>query len=82
VNVPVACGGVLVMPGDLLVGDEEGVVVVPAHLEQKVAELARLQDEMDNFSLAKIAEGVPLKRAFPMDAEMRAEWEAQRGAPA
>jgi regulator of RNase E activity RraA len=78
VGGPIACGGVLVMPGDLLVGDEEGVVVVPAHLEQQVADLARAQDDMDNFSLGKIREGVPLARAYPLDAELRAEFERTR----
>jgi 5-oxopent-3-ene-1,2,5-tricarboxylate decarboxylase / 2-hydroxyhepta-2,4-diene-1,7-dioate isomerase len=80
VNVPVACGGVLVMPGDFLVGDEEGVVVVPAHLEQQVADLARAQDDLDNFSQEKIREGVPLKRAYPLDAELRAEYDRSRAA--
>jgi 5-oxopent-3-ene-1,2,5-tricarboxylate decarboxylase / 2-hydroxyhepta-2,4-diene-1,7-dioate isomerase len=78
VGEPVACGGVLIMPGDAIVGDEEGVVVVPAHLEEQVAQLARAQDELDNFSLEKIREGVPLKRAYPLDAELRAEFERTR----
>ena len=79
VGQPIACGGVLVMPGDVLVGDEEGVVVVPAHLEQQVADLAREQDELDTFSLQKIREGLSLKRAFPLDAELRAEFDRTRG---
>ncbi len=78
VNLPIACGGVLIMPGDLLVGDEEGVVVVPAHLEQQVADLAREQDEMDTFSLQKIREGLSLRRAFPLDSELRAEFDRSR----
>jgi regulator of RNase E activity RraA len=78
VNQPIACGGVLVMPGDILVGDKEGVVVVPAHLEQQVADLAREQDALDTFSLEKIREGHSLRRAFPLDAEMRAEFERSR----
>ena len=78
VNLPVACGNVLVMPGDTLVGDEEGVVVVPAHLEQQVADLAREQDELDTFSLQKIREGHSLRRAFPLDAEFRAEFDRAR----
>jgi 5-oxopent-3-ene-1,2,5-tricarboxylate decarboxylase/2-hydroxyhepta-2,4-diene-1,7-dioate isomerase len=75
VGGPIACGGVLVMPGDLIVGDEEGVVVVPAHLEQQVADLARLQDALENFSLDKIRAGLPLARAYPLDAELRAEFD-------
>ena len=78
VNLPIACGGVLIMPGDILVGDEEGVVVVPAHLEQQVADLAREQDELDTFSLQKIREGHSLRRAFPLDREFRAEFDRSR----
>jgi regulator of RNase E activity RraA len=78
VNQSIACGGVLVMPGDILVGDEEGVVVVPAQLEQQVADLARQQDELDSFSLEKIREGLPLSRAFPLDAALRAEYDRAR----
>ena len=40
-NEPIACGGVVVMPGDLIVGDEEGVIVVPANLEEQVAARSR-----------------------------------------
>ena len=79
INQPIACGGVLVMPGDILVGDEEGVVVVPAQLEQQVADLARQQDDLDTFSLEKIREGLSLSRAFPLDAALRAEFD-RRGA--
>jgi 5-oxopent-3-ene-1,2,5-tricarboxylate decarboxylase/2-hydroxyhepta-2,4-diene-1,7-dioate isomerase len=78
VNQPIACGGVLVMPGDILIGDEEGVVVVPAHLEQQVADLAREQDQLDSFSLEKIGAGESLSRAFPLDAALRAEFDRSR----
>jgi 5-oxopent-3-ene-1,2,5-tricarboxylate decarboxylase / 2-hydroxyhepta-2,4-diene-1,7-dioate isomerase len=78
VNEPVACGGVLVLPGDVVVGDAEGVVVVPAQLEEEVARLAREQDELDAFSVEQIRRGVPVSRAYPLDAELRGEFEARR----
>jgi 5-oxopent-3-ene-1,2,5-tricarboxylate decarboxylase / 2-hydroxyhepta-2,4-diene-1,7-dioate isomerase len=78
VDVPVSCGRVTVLPGDLLVGDEEGVAVVPGSVSEKLAVMAREQEELDEFSLRKIAQGAPLSRAFPLDAAYRAEFDGQR----
>jgi regulator of RNase E activity RraA len=78
IDVPVCCGRVTVQPGDFLVGDEEGVAVVPERIIETLVELAREQEELDEFSLEKINEGAPLSRAYPLDAEYRAEFEAQR----
>src|SRR5919198_3976209 len=79
VGQPIACGGVLVMPGDVVVGDAEGVAVVPAALEARVAELVAEQDELDEFSLEQIRAGRPVAEAFPLSAELRAELDRRRG---
>jgi regulator of RNase E activity RraA len=83
INVPIGCAGVLVMPGDLLVGDAEGVVVVPAGVADEIAARAAAQEKMDVFLREKISQGVPLARAYPPDAEIQAEYQAwqarQRG---
>jgi len=77
-NVPVQCGGVLVMPGDILVGDEEGVVVIPPAIAEKVAESGEEQERLDSFILTKVAAGIPLRDAFPPNEQIRAEYEAWR----
>ena len=77
VNEPVACGGVLVMPGDILVGDAEGVVVVPAELEAQVAEMSRASEAQDAFSLELLLQGVPMDEAYPLPAARKAELEAR-----
>lgn len=59
INVPVAFGGILVNPGDILVGDRDGIVVVPAERANEVAELAERLDEEDKRQLNKIREGLP-----------------------
>ncbi|HLW47681.1 MAG TPA: ribonuclease activity regulator RraA [bacterium] len=77
-NVPVACGGVQVQPGDLIAGDAEGVVVIPAHVAEDVALAAGRQDELEEFVLGKVQRGADIRGVYPPDATTRAEYEAQR----
>jgi regulator of RNase E activity RraA len=78
VNEPIACGGVLVMPGDIVVGDAEGVVVVPAELEAQVAEMSHASEAADTYSIELLLQGLPLDQAYPLPAERRAELEARK----
>jgi regulator of RNase E activity RraA len=78
IDEPVACGGVLVMPGDVLVGDAEGVVVIPAHMAETIAASALEMEELDAFLLDKIRQGAPLSRAYPPNAEVLAEYQNYR----
>ncbi len=57
INVPIQCAGVLVRPGDLVLGDEIGVVVIPLEDSARVLELARSQAEKEELTRAKIREG-------------------------
>jgi 4-hydroxy-4-methyl-2-oxoglutarate aldolase len=54
---PVTCGGVLVHPGDVVIGDEMGVVVVPSARAAEVYEAARVQAERENLTREKIRDG-------------------------
>jgi regulator of RNase E activity RraA len=78
INVPIACGGVAVYPGDLIVGDADGVVVIPAHLAAEVAADAAGQEEMEEFLLSRIAGGAPLPGTYPPNEATRAAYEAWR----
>jgi 5-oxopent-3-ene-1,2,5-tricarboxylate decarboxylase/2-hydroxyhepta-2,4-diene-1,7-dioate isomerase len=77
-NVPIACGGVLVMPGDVMVGDAEGVVVVPAQLAEEVARDALEQELAEQFAHERVNAGESTRGLFPLADERRAEYEAWR----
>lgn len=59
VNVPVVCGGVKVRPGDIVVGDDDGVVVIPRDQAVKVIELAEEIDRVEKMEAEEIAKGIP-----------------------
>ena len=64
VGVPVECGGVVVEPGDLVLGDHDGVIVIPAALAEETIRLAEEKVEGENLVRDKLAEGMPVSEAF------------------
>jgi len=77
-DVPIGCGGVAVYPGDVIVGDDEGVAVIPRHLADEVAADAEQQEAMEAFILERIQGGAALPGTYPPNAETRAAYEAWR----
>jgi 2-keto-4-pentenoate hydratase/2-oxohepta-3-ene-1,7-dioic acid hydratase in catechol pathway/regulator of RNase E activity RraA len=77
-DVAVACGGATVLPGDVVVGDADGVVVVPPHLAEEVADATIAQEEQDAWVAQQVAAGHPVDGLFPPNAEWRARYEASR----
>ena len=77
-NVPVGCGGVAVYPGDVIVGDEEGVVVIPANLADEVAADAAEQEKLEVFLLERVQNGAALPGTYPPNAATRAAYEEWR----
>jgi regulator of RNase E activity RraA len=75
VQVPVGCGGVPVYPGDILVGDAEGVVVIPRHLADEVAEEAAAQEHKEDFIVDRIRNGAPLLGTYPPNEQTLAEYQ-------
>ncbi len=77
-NVPIGCGGVAVYPDDIIVGDEEGVVVIPQHLADEVARDSAEQEVMEAFLLERIQAGAALPGTYPPNAATRAAFEVWR----
>lgn len=73
-QVPIGCGGVAVYPGDIIVGDDEGVVCIPRHLAAEIAEPALAQERMEAFIQQKVANGAALRGTYPPDEGTRAEY--------
>lgn len=82
-QVPIGCAGVPVYPGDVVMGDEEGVVCIPRELADEVAEQAEHQERHEEFILSQVEEGAPLRGTYPPDDQaIRAyeQWQRSRGA--
>jgi regulator of RNase E activity RraA len=75
-NVPIGCAEVLVEPGDVMVGDGEGVVCVPRAVADAVATHGLEQEELEAFVLEKVRAGAPLPGTYPPGEKTRAEYEA------
>ena len=75
-QVPIGCGGVAVYPGDVLAGDGEGVVVIPANIVEEVAEEALKQSEFEDWVEQKVKEGRSIFGLYPPNADTKAEFEA------
>lgn len=75
VNVPVACGERLIMPGDIIVADDDGVVVVPVKLAPELLKKAGEHVEWEEFSRMRLAQGGDLRKYYPLSEEAQAEYE-------
>jgi regulator of RNase E activity RraA len=81
-NVPIGCGGAPVYPGDIIVGDADGVLVLPRHLAQELADEAFEMTAFEDFVEEKVREQRSIFGLYPPDEATRAEfavWRQQRG---
>lgn len=79
VDVAVACGGTTVEPGDIIVGDADGVVVIPAAMAEEIADAASAQEDEDAWIADRVREGHAVDGLFPLNATWRERYEAERG---
>jgi regulator of RNase E activity RraA len=81
VNVPIGCGDAPVFPGDVIVGDGEGVVVIPAHLADEIADEAVEMTAFEDFVIEEVRKGRSIVGLYPASEERtRTEFAAWRKA--
>lgn len=78
-DLTITCGGATVQPGDILVGDSDGVIVIPPELAAEVAEAALEQEHEDAWIAEQVKAGEPVRDVFPLNEEWRARYEDWRG---
>ncbi len=71
---PIACGGVLVIPGDIVVGDADGVVVIPRYLADAVAKGGIEQEEIESWIKRRVQLGAPIPGLYPPNEAATAEY--------
>ena len=69
INVPIGCGDAPVFPGDVIVGDADGCVVIPAHLADEIAEEAVEMTIFEDFAAEKVLEGRSIRGLYPATEE-------------
>ncbi len=74
----IGCGGVTVIPGDIIVADADGAVVIPQAMLDAVVEAAVEQERLEAWIMTEVARGVPLPGRYPPNAEPKASNEATR----
>jgi regulator of RNase E activity RraA len=83
INVPIGCGDVAVFPGDVMVGDREGVVVIPAHLAEEIAAEAVEMTAFEDFVTDEVKGGRSIVGLYPATdpatREHFAAWRARNG---
>jgi len=65
INVPIGCGDVAVFPGDIVIGDDDGVMIIPADIVDEVAEECTNMTIFEDFVLEKVAEGRSIIGLYP-----------------
>ncbi|KAA0888655.1 ribonuclease activity regulator RraA [Pusillimonas sp. ANT_WB101] len=83
INVPIGCGDVAVFPGDIMVGDAEGVIVIPAHIAAEVADEAIEMTLYEDFVTEEVEKGRSIIGLYPLtDAQAKTDfdsWKKSRG---
>ena len=76
INRPIGCGNVQVNPGDVIMADDGGAIVVPPKLIPRILEIGGSRDEKEVFVRIKLQEGGDLSKYYPLNEEGQREYEA------
>jgi regulator of RNase E activity RraA len=78
-GLPIACGGVVIFPGDVIVADRDGAVVIPQAMVDEVAAEAAEIERFDAWVIRQVSEGQPLPGLYPPNAENLARYKQETG---
>ncbi len=78
-DLTIACGGATVQPGDIIVGDDDGVIVLPPGIAEDVADAALTKETEDAWIADQVKAGHPVDGLFPMNSTWRARYDQERG---
>lgn len=83
INVPIGCGDAPVFPGDILVGDDDSVIVIPAYMAEEVAKEAVEMTVFEDFALSRVQSGASIIGLYPATKEENLkefnEWREKNG---
>ena len=83
INVPVGCGDAPVFPGDVILGDSDGVIVIPAHLADEIANEAFEMTVFEDFVTEQVRKGRSILGLYPATDEQTlkdfALWRTEKG---
>ena len=65
IGLPIACGGVAVYPGDIVLGDNDGVMIIPRHLADEIAQDSVEMELFEKFVLGEVLRGVSIRGLYP-----------------
>ncbi|MGL4241050.1 MAG: ribonuclease activity regulator RraA [Beijerinckiaceae bacterium] len=77
---PIGCGGCAIFPGDVIVADGDGAVVIPAEMALAVTELSIEQERLETWIMKEVGKGLPLPGLYPANEETKARYEADKAA--
>lgn len=78
IQVSIGCGGVMVNPGDVLVGDGDGIIVIPLDIAEDISEEALAMELFEDFVLEKVRAGSKVIGLYPPDSEALEEYNSQK----
>ena len=74
-DITIACGGTTVQPGDIIVGDADGILVIPPALAEELARCALAQERRGNLHRREVQQGHSVDGLYPLNAAWRARYE-------
>ncbi|NKG20533.1 fumarylacetoacetate hydrolase family protein [Paeniglutamicibacter terrestris] len=75
-DVAVGCGGTTIVPGDIVIADADGILVIPPHLAAEIADEVVESERQDTFVFLNVKNGNQIKGLFPMNADWKAKYNA------